>query len=33
MASTENVPASTIPADVMTAPVTARPRSMPLRVP
>ena len=32
-ASTENVPASTIPADVMTPPVTARPRSIPSRVP
>ena len=31
--STENVPASTIPAEVMTAPVTARPRIMPTRVP
>ena len=32
-ASTENVPASTMPADVMTPPVTASPRSMPSRVP
>jgi hypothetical protein len=32
-ASAPNVPASTMPADVMTAPVTARPRSMPSRVP
>ncbi len=32
-ASALNVPASTMPADVITAPVTARPRSMPSRVP
>ena len=32
-ASTENVPASTMPADVITPPVTARPRTMPWRVP
>ena len=32
-ASTENVPARTMPADVITPPVTARPRSMPCRVP
>ena len=32
-ASTENVPASTMPAEVITPPVTARPRSMPCRVP
>ncbi len=31
--STENVPASTMPADVMTPPVTASPRIMPSRVP
>ena len=32
-ASTENVPASTIPAEVITAPVTASPRSIPSRAP
>ncbi len=32
-ASVENVPASTMPAEVITAPVTARPRSIPWRVP
>ena len=32
-ASTEKVPASTMPAEVITAPVTARPRSIPCRVP
>ena len=33
VASIVNVPASTIPAEVMTPPVTARPRSIPCRVP